>query len=205
MLLSPGRWRAARRRRQRAEALYAALVAQARLPVFYADLGVADTPEGRFEMIALHLFLVLRRLTSSRPLSEDAAGKGGSGEPAQQAQALFDLTFLDMDRNLRELGVGDLGVGPRVKKLASAYFGRVRAYETGLAEGQDALAAALGRNLYNGAPPPGMAERMAIYVEAAARALATLDDESLMEGTLSFGSPGEIPGKALSATATEDS
>src|SRR4051812_22915736 len=82
------------------EAIYGMIVAQAREPVFYRTLGVPDTVEGRFDMVLLHLWLVLRRLRES---------EGG----VALSQALFDHFCADMDANLRELGVGDLTVPKR--------------------------------------------------------------------------------------------
>ena len=99
-------------KRERTEApatlLYAKLVAQARQPEFYARCGVPDTVDGRFDLISLHLFLVLHRLKRDRP------------ESADLAQAVFDLMFHDMDQSLREMGAGDLGVGRRVKVMIQA-------------------------------------------------------------------------------------
>jgi len=104
-----------------AVALYKCIVEQARQPDFYTHHGVPDSLDGRFDMIVLHTFLVMRRL---RTIASQAAG--------QLSQDLFDLLFADMDSNLREIGVGDLGVGKRVKKMAQAFYGRVEAYEAGL-------------------------------------------------------------------------
>jgi cytochrome b pre-mRNA-processing protein 3 len=130
-----------RRLKQIAYELYTSAVGHARQPKFYTDFGVPDTVEGRFDMISLHVFLILRRLKQE-------------GQPMQDlGQAIFDAMFADMDRNFREMGFGDIGVGNRVKKLARAFYGRVAAYDEGL-EGEDAtLAAALRRNVYRSANP----------------------------------------------------
>ena len=117
-----------------AERLYLALVTQARQPMFFQVLGVPDTVLGRFEMISLHAFMLFQRLRDT----EDGA----------LAQDVHDVMFADMDRSLREMGVGDLGVGKRVKKLASNLYGRIAAYEQGLAGDDATLAAALRRNLF---------------------------------------------------------
>ena len=103
-----------------ADALYVRAVKQARQPKFYADMGVPDNVDGRFDMIALHVFLILRRLKQENARSQATA------------QALLDAMFTDMDRGLRELGAGDLGVGRRVKVMAKAFYGRVAAYDRGL-------------------------------------------------------------------------
>src|SRR5665213_3270052 len=112
-------------RRPRPEAdiaarLYGAIVAQARQPVFYESFGVADTVTGRFEMVVLHVSLVIDRLQRDE------------GERAL-AQAVFDLYCVDMDRSLRELGIGDLGVPHRMKKMIEAFYGRARVYREAVA------------------------------------------------------------------------
>jgi cytochrome b pre-mRNA-processing protein 3 len=128
-----------RRLKQVAYELYTSAVGRARQPEFYTDLGVPDTLEGRFDMISLHVFLVLRRLK-------------GEGQPMQElGQAIFDAMFADMDRNFREMGFGDIGVGNRVKKLARAFYGRVAAYDEGLEGEDETLTAALRRNVYRSA------------------------------------------------------
>ena len=91
-------------------ALYTAAVAAARDPSFYATLLVPDTLDGRFDLVALHAFLLIHRLRSaSRP---------------DLSQAVFDAMFSDMDNNLRELGVSDLRVGKRVRAMWEAFHGR---------------------------------------------------------------------------------
>lgn len=168
-----------RRRHERgAEALYLAVVAQSRLPVFYAALGVPDTVDGRFDMIALHAFLLLRRL---------------KGEPAaaELAQAVFDLMFADMDRNLREMGVGDLTVGKRVKTMAKAFYGRIAAYDAGLDAADPAvLREALRRNLLRGTAPDDAAlAALAAYVRSQAAALGRQPLDDLLGGAVAFAPP----------------
>ncbi len=102
---------------QMAEQLYAAIVAQARQPYFYSKLGVADTIPGRFEMVSLHMFIVLDRLRN----------RGGASD--EVGQALVDVMFQDMDDVARETGVGDMGVGPRIKKLARSFQSRLEYYK----------------------------------------------------------------------------
>jgi cytochrome b pre-mRNA-processing protein 3 len=154
--------------------LYGAIVAQAREPVFYSALGVPDSLDGRFDMIALHAFLVMHRLKSA-PGTE------------KLSQALFDYMFGDMDRSLREMGVTDLGVGRRVKQMVAAFYGRVSAYQDGLSDGPEALGEALARNLYRGEPPSADRLRlMADYVAASAAELAARDAASLTRGEVGF-------------------
>ena len=144
----------------RAGQLYALAVERARDPVFYANLAVPDTADGRFEMIGLHVHLLCRRL---------AAG-GASG--GALAQALFDGMFADFDRNLREMGVGDLAVGKRIKRMAQDYFGRAGAVEAGLQGGvqneRANLADALRRNVYaDTTVTEGQVGALAHYIEDA--------------------------------------
>jgi cytochrome b pre-mRNA-processing protein 3 len=166
-----------RRETRAAAALYRCIVEQGRQPGFFAWLGVPDTLDGRFETLALHAFLVLRRLKS------DPRGTIGL------SQALLDAFFADMDRSLRELGVADLGVGRRVKSMAQALYGRMQAYEKGLEERGDAgLQAALRRNLYGTVPMPRLADlaAMARYVRRQHEALAAQPLSELRAGCVDF-------------------
>lgn len=166
-----------RKSRTAVQALYGAVVAAARAPIFYAEWGVPDTLDGRFEVIALHAFLALRRLKQS-------------GENAAFAQALFDAMFADLDRNLREMGVGDLSVGRQVKTMAKAFYGRVVAYERGLA-GTDSLEDALRRNLYGTATPTeAQLAAAADYVRRQARALDAAPVDRLLAGDLPLAKEG---------------
>ena len=162
------------RRDGRAQALYAALVKQARQPEFYLGCGVPDTVDGRFEMIALHAFLLLRRLKRDRQQTADLA------------QAVFDLMFTDMDENLREMGTGDQGVGKRVKAMATALYGRIKAYENGLAGG--GLDQAIRRNLFGTATPKATeVARLARYLRREAAALDAAGLDQLLAGQVTFG------------------
>lgn len=132
--------------------LYDEVVRQARTSAFYDDFGVPDTPEGRFEMIALHAALVMRRIK--------AAGEDG----ARLAQAFADAMFRDLDGALREMGVGDLSVPKKIRKLASAFYDRLQSIDDAL-EAQDGAAAVeriLTENLIEN---PEKARRLADYVK----------------------------------------
>ena len=124
------------KQRHNATLLYTEIVRQARQPDFYNKLGVPDTYNGRFDLIALHAFIIMRRLKS--------IGKDGE----ILSQALFDCMFTDIDKNLREMGVGDLSVGKKIKNLASAYYGRVKAYDEALLKTDEILEATFKRNIY---------------------------------------------------------
>jgi cytochrome b pre-mRNA-processing protein 3 len=157
------------------EAIYGMIVAQAREPLFYAGLGVPDTVNGRFDMVLLHLWMVLRRL---RPVPGGAA----------HCQALFDHFCADMDGNLREMGVGDLTVPKRMQKFGEAFYGRSAAYDAALDAGGEALAQALCKNILDGRDI-GQARRLAAYANAVIAALAGLDDTAVRDGSWQFPSP----------------
>jgi cytochrome b pre-mRNA-processing protein 3 len=161
-------------------ALYEAAVQQARRPEFYRDLQVPDTLDGRFELIALHVYLILRRLRADH----DRFGR--------LSQDLFDTMFADMDGSLREMGAGDLGVGPKVKKMAQNFYGRITAYDTGLDGERADLDDALARNLYGTlaeSPPAEVMGAMADYLAREDAGLARADTDALARGQLAFGPP----------------
>lgn len=169
-----------RKLEERATRLYFIAVAQARRPEFYLDYQVPDTVWGRFEMIALHVFLILHRL------------KGGGSEATELAQGVFDTMFSDMDQNLRELGIGDLSVGKKVKELAESFYGRVAAYDQGLSSGT--LEDALARNVFalrSGAENGVAAAKLADYVQRTADALNRIDLFAIVEGKADFPEPPE--------------
>src|SRR6476469_2278781 len=148
------------------EAIYGMIVTQAREPLFYRDLHVPDTVNGRFDLVVLHLWMVLRRLK---------AIEGASAF----SQALFDHFCNDMDANLREMGVGDLTVPKRMQAFGEAFYGRTAAYDLALTEGQAALAQALCRNILNGENIV-QAGLLARYAEAAMAGMAGLDEPALL-------------------------
>lgn len=157
--------------------LYSAAVGLARQPYFFAELGVPDTLDGRFDLVSLHVALLIRRLRRDA----DPAGP-------RLAQAVFDAMFADMDVNLREMGVGDLVVGKRVKSMWEAFHGRAAAYESALdAEDAAMLAESLTRNVWRGeAPPPGAAESLARHAMAMAALLAPQPIAALKRGQVRF-------------------
>ena len=162
-------------------ALYGIIVAQARSPVFYQDYGVPDTVDGRFEMVVLHIVLVLRRLDAE------------AGPIRQRGQALFNLFCRDMDGSLREMGIGDLGVPREMRRIGEAFYGRQAAYLAALARtDRESLVAAVGRNVFRSASSIHGAERMAAYICAAVRVLNAVDSEALRSGELVFPDPKKV-------------
>ncbi len=164
--------------REAAGLAYRRAVDQARQPAFFTDYGVPDTLDGRFELICLHAFFCLHRLRS-----EGAAA-------SRFGQLFFDAMFADLDRTLREIGVGDLSVGKGVKRMAQGFYGRVRAYQEGIAGDDPALAEALARNLYGtvreGAPPVAA---MTAYVRDATALLRAQPTAELLAGRIRFDPP----------------
>ena len=157
------------------EAIYGMIVTQAREPIFYRDLGVPDTVEGRFDLVLLHLWLLLRRLRTAE----------NSGA---LSQALFNRFCEDMDDNLREMGVGDLAVPKRMQAFGEAFYGRARAYDQAVEEGGEALASAICRNILNGAEIE-QARRLAAYARTVEGDLSGTDEVSLLRAAFKFPSP----------------
>src|SRR6266446_1207989 len=160
------------------EAIYGMIVTQARERLFYRDLGVPDTVNGRFDLLVLHLWMVLHRLKSM----EGAA---------DLSQALFDHFCDDMDANLREMGVGDLTVPKRMRAFGEAFYGRPAAYDLALTAGREPLAQALCKNILNGEEIE-KARQLAFYTEAAIAGLCGLDDATLQKGSWRFPSPARV-------------
>jgi cytochrome b pre-mRNA-processing protein 3 len=168
------------RRDPRIAALYGAIVAQARKPAFYDSYGVPDTVNGRFDMVVLHLSLLLARLARE----PDAVRTLG--------QAVFDAFCQDMDDNLREMGTGDLAVPKEMQRIAEAFYGRHAAYGAALvASDPAALASALGRNVFGAADAVG-AEILARYVREVVTALARQDGGEIAAGRLAWPAPEAI-------------
>ena len=157
--------------------LYIAIVDQARGSAFYTQLGVPDTLDGRFDMIIMHTMMVMRRLRVEGKQVED------------MTQALLDYMFNDMDRSLREIGIGDMSVGKHVKKMAKAFYGRAEQYEIGMDGTATALSDALKANLYRGAPPTNeQLATMSAYMLASDQALRGFALADITQGHLRWAS-----------------
>jgi cytochrome b pre-mRNA-processing protein 3 len=163
--------------------LYGVIVAQARSPVFYTAYGVPDTVEGRFELIVLHLVLVLDRL--------EQTNQGGSPRRPERTagQELFDVFCRDLDHNLREMGTGDLAVPREMRRFGEAFYGRQAAYRAALATTDPReLEKTLARNIFEVDGVDDKATRLARYARAAAGQLRTAEDV-LTEGKAAFPRP----------------
>jgi cytochrome b pre-mRNA-processing protein 3 len=182
------RWLGFGRQSNRAitESLYGEIVAAARQPAFYSHWNVPDTPLGRYEMVALHMFLFLHRLRNEGDIARDVA------------QDVTDVFFRDIEHSLRELGVSDQGVPKRMKKLARMFYGRAMAYGSALDNGDArGLAEALERNIQ---PENGRAvacDSLARYVFGAWDALAGQAGEGFLAGNIVFPRPVALEGTAL--------
>jgi cytochrome b pre-mRNA-processing protein 3 len=156
--------------KSQARRLCAGLMERARAPVFFTGLCVPDTMDGRFDLVALHAWLVLDRLASEP-------------EPAL-SQALIDEIFVGFDEALRQLGTGDIGMNRRLKAMAEAFYGRLQAYRAAATDLEE-LATAIRRNLYRGmGADRAEALTMATYAFAARSHLAKAN---VAEGRLDFG------------------
>ncbi|MGO1117265.1 ubiquinol-cytochrome C chaperone family protein [Rhodovibrionaceae bacterium A322] len=161
-----------------ARLLYERIVAQSRLEAFYRDCKVPDTVDGRFELLVLHVFLVLNRLKASH------------AQTSELGQTLFDIMVYDLDQSLRVSGVGDLKIGPKLRQMTEAFYGRISAYDAGLLDSDEtgALKAALERNLYGTteAPDEVVLTAMVTYMRSVTADLKKQTPENLMAGELSF-------------------
>ncbi len=172
---------------RKAENLYGAVVAQAREPAFYVDFGINDTLEGRYELIVLHMFLVLEKLREAFP-----------GD-TRWSRILIERFVTDMDDCMRELGVGDMTVPKRVKGAAAGLYGRAQRYREASGLGQDALAVALSEFICAEPTSEFRAQELAAYVLEAARVLKEIDPEDMLAGILKLPDPnGFVERKELS-------
>jgi cytochrome b pre-mRNA-processing protein 3 len=160
------------------QALYGAIVAQGRKPGFYSDYGVADTPEGRFDMILLHLILFVRRLRRE------------PGPIRDLGQGVFDLFCRDMDHSFREMGIGDLAVPKHMRRVAEAFYGRAAAYDAAIEGDDEQLAAVVARNIFPASDGSREgARRLAAYVRGAIDELDRQEAEAFAQARVSFPDP----------------
>ncbi|MCC6598908.1 MAG: ubiquinol-cytochrome C chaperone family protein [Alphaproteobacteria bacterium] len=147
-----------------AKNIYADVLKHIRNPVFYTQYGVPDSFDGRFDLLLVHVFLVIDRLVIE-----------GGDAASLFNQALFDVIFADMDQTLREMGIGDMGVPKHMRRMMKAFNGRMHAYEGASEAGvpEDSLPQALRKNLYGTleeVPAKGL-EKMAAYMQNSAAGL----------------------------------
>ncbi len=164
--------------RIQAETLYAVLAEQARAPEFYEKAGAPDTPEGRFDLLALHMFLALDRLRVEAP------------PPDRLIRLLQEIFFQRLDSALREMGVGDLSVGRKIRGMAEAFYGRVAAYERALAADDSALDMAIARNIL-GTADGRQGRLLGVYVRTARTRLLAAPIDELADGISGLGAESE--------------
>ncbi|HSG94747.1 MAG TPA: ubiquinol-cytochrome C chaperone family protein, partial [Afifellaceae bacterium] len=169
-----------RHRPDPAGTVYAAVVDAARNPVFYKHLGVPDTLDGRFEILSILLHAVSRRLVHGR-----------DPDPAF-SRRVAEHFVVDMDSNLREMGVSDVRVGKKMKTLYGAYGGRIAAYDIALAAGGDALEEAVARNVFPQGAPDGAATALADYIRAAGKMLEGILTADICAGDVAFPDPAAV-------------
>ncbi len=161
-----------------ARRLYDTAVARGRSPALYATMGAPDTIEGRFEILTLHVILLIDRL------------KGENPQAAALRQALFDVYLSDLDGALREMSVGDLAMGKRMRKLGEAFYGRARAYTDGFASFPDLakLEEAIARIVLDGAAGADPSQ-LAAYAARSRDSLATAETNALLTGEVAWPAP----------------
>lgn len=164
--------------RKGAERLYAAAASQARTEVLYARMGTPDTVEGRFELLTLHVILLIDRL------------KDGGSEAGAVRQLLFDIYVSNLDGALREMGVGDLAVGKRMRELGEAFYGRARSCEAAFGALPDTglLEEVLGRTVFAGAQDARPAA-LADYVRRCRLSLAAAEVPAVIAGAPAWAAP----------------
>ncbi len=163
-----------------ADTIYAEIVAQTRRPEFYEQVAVPDTLDGRFDLLVMHAFLFFYRLKDEK----DTAGHLG--------QLVFDTMFADLDQNLREMGVGDMSIGKKVRKMGSAFYGRTKVYDDAMGRYDaepDILIDAVRRNVFADVPGEDNAPRLAEYMARCSRSLRQQELGDLLKGRVLFPEP----------------
>ena len=160
--------------------LYEKITDASRDPVFYAVWGVADTLDGRFEVLTVHMFAVMHRL------------KGQGKKCEALSQSIVDVMFEDFDNTLREMGVGDMSIGRKMRDLASNFYGRIAAYEKAVLGTDDAgdLMEALARNIYQ-SNDHGDARHIHAYVMQTLERLEATDMANLLVAEIAFTAPNQ--------------
>lgn len=150
---------------------YVSLVEQSRKPFFYQDCGIADTLDGRFDVIVLHMFLLTHRMKNTAP---------------EFLRAVWETFFSDMDRSLREMGASDTGIGKRIKKMVQAFYGRMDAYSSTI-EDEAKFKESLERNLYRDNQVTDAQTALLIsYIKQNLEHLHKQEAESITSGKVSF-------------------
>ena len=166
-----------RDRRKAAERIYAVSMEAARHPTLFRDYGLPDTLQGRFESLTLHLFAVLHRLMHD------------PGDDPALARLISESLVTHMDATFREMGVGDTIVPKRMTALYQSFAGRIDAYTRAWEEGDEALAAAIGRNVFPDGGKKADATVLCAYLKAAVAAVRKVPLDELRSGARPFPEP----------------
>lgn len=155
--------------------VYAKALDNTRKQMFYTEYGVPDTFDGRFDLLLLHIFMILHRMLKENPVSAESFN-----------QALFDETFKDMDQTLREMGIGDMGIPKHMRKMMKAFNGRMHGYQYAIKE--HTLSFALKNNLYGTTPDvePETILKMEQKVLEMVKTLKTQSVDDIMSGNIEF-------------------
>ena len=155
--------------------VYGIVVDQSRKPIFYTELLIPDNIDGRFDVLSLHMFFIFSRLKNEEHIAADFS------------QSLFDTMFVDMDQSLREMGVGDLSVGKRVKDMGKALLGRIEAYDKAFSAEYSDIEATIIRNIYRGdGPHLQHIRRLIEYSKGTIENLALIPNEEILHANFSF-------------------
>lgn len=179
-----------RHRPDHAASVYVAIIEAARNPALYVRFGVPDTLDGRFEMLCIMLHAVVRRLVH------------GNDPDTAFSMRITEHFVVDMDSNLRDLGVSDVRVAKKMKTLYGAYGGRIAAYDIALAAGGDALEKAVGRNVFPDGAPKEAVAALARYMQAASAMLERMSSAEISAGHVAFPDPAAFMSEAAT-TAPE--
>lgn len=171
-------WRRSQNVKTIARKLYDAMVMQARHPVFYAEWGVPDSLDGRFSMVILHAFILLRAVKDQLQAIKEREETSDEGRLRDLGQAFYDTMFLDFDRCLREMGVGDLGVSRRIKDMVQAFHGRLQAFDNLLQKpvGDAERLALLKSDIWGGSNSASAPLWLDLYID---EAIASIKDFSV--------------------------
>ena len=158
-----------------AKRLYAHAVRASRQEIFFLKYGVADSVDGRFDLISLHVFLIQKRLLAI------------GNDTRELSQEIANIMWTDMDDGIREIGVGDLSVPKHLKRMIGAFQGRVRAYSDAIEESEDALAYALWRNVYREEEDKrGHSKQLAAYANTILTTLMETQADRVMNGEINL-------------------
>ena len=172
-------WPFAVSRKKNATILYEKIISQSRSKYFYELLGIPDTVDGRFELMVLHAFLVIRRLK-------------GDKKKLKFGRDIMTFLFDDFDLSLREVGVGDMGIGKKIKLMADSFYGRIFAYEEALKDEGDLLEQALNRNVFRNKINNESTRILADYIRREAFSIEKISDSDLLDARLNFGPAPKI-------------